>query len=75
MQGATVAFPYLSSILLSCLIGLLVILFSPSGRTTWIKGVSAVFAGITLVLSLYLFITYDQTRGGLQFVEKFAWVP
>jgi len=67
-------FPYLSAILFSCLAGLLVILFLPETRGKQIKWVSALFSGITLVLSTYLFFSYDKSLGGLQFVEKFAWV-
>ena len=63
-------FPYLSTILLSCIVGLLVILFIPEERQTQIKWVSAVFSGITLILSVYLFMAYDKVQGGLQFVEK-----
>ena len=68
-------FPYLSAILLSCIIGLLVILFIPADRRVAIKWVSAVFSGITLILSTYLFFAYDKNIGGLQFAEKLSWVP
>jgi NADH-quinone oxidoreductase subunit M len=68
-------FPYLSAILLSCVAGLLIIMFIPNHRTREIKWVSAVFSGITLALSIYLFLAYDKQTGGLQFVEKIAWVP
>jgi NADH-quinone oxidoreductase subunit M len=74
MQLEMTQFPYLSCILLSCIIGLLVILFVPEKRQKEIKWVSAVFAAITLALSLYLFLAYDRGRGGLQFVEKLIWV-
>ena len=67
-------FPYLSVILLSCLTGLFVILFLPAGRSREIKWVSAFFAGVTLAVSIYLFVAYDKTEGGLQFVEKIVWV-
>ena len=67
-------FPYLSTILLSCIVGLLVILFIPEERQTQIKWVSALFSGITLILSVYLFFAYDKGQGGLQFVEKVPWV-
>ena len=68
-------FPYLSTILLSCVVGLLVILCIPEQRKTQIKWVSAIFSGITLVVSAYLFLAYDKSLGGLQFVEKLQWVP
>jgi NADH-quinone oxidoreductase subunit M len=67
-------FPYLSAILLSCVVGLLVILFIPGERKMLIKKVSLVFSGIPMVLSIYLFLTYDKALGGLQFVEKVLWV-
>ncbi len=72
MEFAT--FPYLTAILASCIIGLLVILFIPDERPLLIKQVSLVFSGIAMVLSVYLFFAYDQSRGGLQFVEKVPWV-
>jgi NADH-quinone oxidoreductase subunit M len=67
--------PFLSAILLSCVAGMLAIVFIPEDRKTLIKQVSAVFSGITLLLSLYLFFAYDRSMGGLQFVEKFSWIP
>ena len=67
-------FPFLTAILLSCVVGLLVILFIPDERKMLIKWVSLVFSGITMLLSIYLFFAYDKTQGGLQFVEKVLWV-
>ena len=67
-------FPFLTAILLTCLAGLIVILVIPEQRQAQIKWVSAVFSGITLILSVYLFFAYDKSQGGLQFVEKIRWV-
>ena len=64
------SFPYLTAILLSCVIGLLIILFLPDEKQQAIKRVSAVFSGLTLVLSLIVFCTYDTGRAGLQFAEQ-----
>ena len=75
MQIYEAHFPWLSSLLLCCLAGLLVILFIPAQRQRAIKIVSAVFSGLTLVIAAYLYLTYDQARGGLQFAERVAWVP
>ncbi len=50
------------------------ILVIPEQRQAQIKWVSAVFSGITLILSVYLFFAYDKSQGGLQFVEKVRWV-
>ena len=54
--------------------GVLVMLFMPERHAQAIKWVAAVFSGMTLVLSLYLFFAYDKSQGGLQFVEKILWV-
>lgn len=75
MQIADAGFPYLSAILASCLAGLLLIVAIPEERKALIRRVSAVFSGITLVLSVIVFLAYDKSQGGLQFVEKVMWIP
>ena len=74
MQMAFADFPYLSCILLSCIIGILMMLFTPERHSQAIKWMAAVFSGLTLALSLYLFFAYDKSQAGLQFVEKVLWV-
>jgi NADH-quinone oxidoreductase subunit M len=68
-------FPFLTTLLLCCAAGLLVILSIPARHARAIKIVSAVFSGMTLVISILLFLAYDQQAGGYQFVERVAWVP
>ncbi len=68
-------FPFLSTIIASCVVGMLAIVFIPEERKDLIRQVSAVFSGITLLLSLYLFFAYDRSLGGLQFAEKLSWIP
>jgi NADH-quinone oxidoreductase subunit M len=68
-------FPILSCLLLSCVIGLLVIMSLPAENTRAIKWVSTLFSGICLILAVYLFIAYDKSRGGFQFAEKIDWIP
>ena len=68
-------FPFLTMLLLCCGVGLLAILAIPERHARTIKIVSAVFSGLTLVISIYLFIAYDQQTGGIQFVERVAWIP
>ncbi len=75
MQITYAGFPYLSAILLSCLAGLLVIVFTPEDRKALIRQVSAISSGVTLVLSAYLFLAYDKNVGGLQFAERLTWIP
>jgi NADH-quinone oxidoreductase subunit M len=68
------SFPYLSAILLSCVVGLLVILFIPPDRESLVKWVSLIFSGVSLAFSIMIYCTYDRTQGGLQFVERLLWV-
>ncbi|MFP4387530.1 MAG: NuoM family protein [Desulfococcaceae bacterium] len=75
MQIHYAGFPVLSAILLSCLAGLLIILFMPPSRDREIKWVSAIFSGLTLILSIYVFVAYDKDLGGFQFAEKMEWIP
>ena len=67
-------FPYLSAILLSCVAGLMVILLTPAERKGLIRWTSAIFSGIALALSVYLFFAFDKMQAGLQFVEKVPWI-
>lgn len=68
-------FPFLTSLLLCCGLGLMTILFIPGTHTRAIKMVSALFSGLTLLISIYLYLAYDQSLGGYQFVERRQWIP
>ena len=67
--------PVLSALLLCCVGGLLVILCIPAERKDLIKQVSAAASGLTMIISVGLFIAYDPALGGFQFAERLAWVP
>jgi NADH-quinone oxidoreductase subunit M len=67
-------FPFLSALLLSCVVGFLVILFLPAERRDLIRWVSVLFSGISLLLSIYLFVAYDKGLGGVQFAEKVLFI-
>jgi len=68
-------FPWLTSLLLCCVVGLLAILLIPGHRKAALRRVSAGFAGLSFLISIYLFLAYDKAAGGLQFAEKVDWVP
>jgi NADH-quinone oxidoreductase subunit M len=67
-------FPFLSAIMLTCIGGLVVILLIPREQKDLIRWASAVSSGLSLLLSIYLFVAYDRNLGGLQFVEKIPWL-
>ncbi|NNG00746.1 MAG: NADH-quinone oxidoreductase subunit M [Desulfobacteraceae bacterium] len=75
MDITNAQFPFLSTILLVCIAGLLGILCTPGHRHSMIRWISTLCAGITMVLSAYLFFAYDKVTGGYQFAENIPWVP
>ncbi len=68
-------FPILLVILLSPLIGCLFLIFIPRDEQDTIKIIGAIFLAIPFLLALYAYISYDQAAGGLQFVERYPWIP
>jgi len=67
-------FPILSMIFLAPILGVLLILFTSEDDHETIKMIAVIVTSISLVLSLYVFLAYDRSVGGLQFVEKVSWV-
>ena len=75
MELHAAQFPFLSLILIACVIGLILVLLLPEDQKSVIKWVSAASGFFTLLLSIYVFAAYDQTLGGFQFVEQIEWIP
>ncbi|HZK43534.1 MAG TPA: NADH-quinone oxidoreductase subunit M [Syntrophomonadaceae bacterium] len=68
-------FPILSLTLFIPLIGAIIIMLIPRDQEGAIRG-TAVFATlVSLILSIVVFINYDQSLGGLQFIENIPWTP
>jgi len=74
MTEHAASFPYLSCMLLSPFVGLLIMLCLKNEQKFLIRAVSVVASGISLALAIFTFVAYDKTLGGLQFVEKYEWV-
>ncbi len=69
--------PWLSLIWLSMVIPCIIIALLPNTRQgkELMRWTGAVFAFISLVISLLLYVGYDPTVGGFQFVERMDWMP
>ena len=68
-------FPILSFIVFTPLIAGLLILLIPGERKREVR-VAALGAGIiALVLSVWLYFSYDVAAGGYQFIENYPWLP
>ncbi len=67
--------PILSIVLLCPLAAVILTVLLPAKNVTAIKSVNALFALITLVLSIIIWCHYDQDAGGFQMMEDVPWVP
>ncbi len=65
----------LSIILFMPVIGALLIVLIPASNVRLTKYTAFVFTLIPLMLSLYLFGSYDRMSGGFQFEEFAQWIP
>ncbi|HEX16372.1 MAG TPA: NADH-quinone oxidoreductase subunit M, partial [Deltaproteobacteria bacterium] len=66
--------PLLSVVTFLPLAGALLLLFAPREREDWIKGFALGVTLIDFILSLALFIYFDEGRVGMQFVEHIPWI-
>lgn len=69
------ALPLLTIITLLPLAGSITLLFIPRGQEWTMKKVAMAVSLICLVLGGYLWFAYDAASGGIQFEEKYAWIP
>jgi len=65
----------LLSLLLMPLIGCGIIFFIPKENTLSIKQIGLNISLLTFVLSLYLWINFDNSTANFQFVTKINWIP
>lgn len=64
----------LLTIFLAPVVGALVILFIPEKEDVLIKCTAAFFTGISLLATIVVYLTYDVSKGGLQFLLDIPWV-
>ncbi len=64
-----------SWIFLSPAIAACALFFVPKDRYRLIHLVAMISATVSFALSIYVFLNYDKSLGGYQFIDKFDWVP
>jgi len=64
----------LTLIMLAPVIGAVIVLLIPKDQDLAIKMVALASVGFSLLLSVYIFLSYDRVLGGFQFVEKTPWI-
>jgi NADH-quinone oxidoreductase subunit M len=55
--------------------GMLLVLCLPSEKPDWIRWAAALTTVPPLLMAIWLFVTFDRTQAGFQFVEKVSWIP
>ncbi len=68
-------FPVLSVITFTPLVAALIILLLPANRKNAARAVALAAAAFALILSVWVYFTYDQAAAGYQFIEKYDWLP
>ncbi|MEE9571444.1 MAG: NADH-quinone oxidoreductase subunit M, partial [Candidatus Neomarinimicrobiota bacterium] len=56
-------------------IGMLAIAFVPRDKVDIIKIIAATATGLQLFLAILLWMQFDKTTGGFQFMERYSWIP
>src|SRR5258706_6649327 len=68
-------FPVLSVITFTPVVASLIILLIPPQRKNEVRAVALISAAFALILSAWVYFTYNQTVAGYQFVEIHNWLP
>ena len=68
-------FPVLSIITFTPIVAALIMLLIPAHRKNGVRAVALASAIFALILSAWVYFTYDQTTAGYQFIERYDWLP
>ncbi|MBN2148356.1 MAG: NADH-quinone oxidoreductase subunit M [Anaerolineales bacterium] len=68
-------FPVLSVIVLTPIFAGMLILLIPAQRKTEVRVIALAAATFAMLLSLWVYASYDKVIGGYQFVENYNWLP
>ena len=68
-------FPVLSIITFTPLVAALIMLMIPAQRKNEVRLIALASAIFALILSAWVYFTYDQAAGGYQFIERYDWLP
>jgi len=68
-------FPVLSIITFTPLVAALIMLAMPANRKNEMRAVALTAASFALILSAWVYFTYDQAAAGYQFIERYDWLP
>lgn len=70
-----ISWPILSTILLIPTLGSILLLLIPNDLKRLIKAVPIATSSLSLLLSIFVYYSYNKVLGGMQFNETLPWVP
>lgn len=68
-------FPVLSVITFTPVVAAIIILLLPAHRKNETRAVALAAAVFALILSFWVYFSYDQAAAGYQFIERYNWLP
>lgn len=68
-------FPVLSVIVFTPIVAGMIILLLPADRKNEVRVLALMAALFALLLSIWVYFSYDTVTGGYQFLEKYSWLP
>ena len=69
------SFPFLTFLTLLPLLGAVLVALMPAKRTVFIRAAGLAFTLAALGVTLVLALNFNRTAGGLEFIERHAWIP
>ncbi|WP_066639435.1 complex I subunit 4 family protein [Desulfolucanica intricata] len=67
-------FPILLAALLAPILAALIIVFIPKDEYGSVKAIAALGTFISLAISVFVYLSYNQSLGGVQFVQRIPWI-
>src|ERR1700690_3734692 len=68
-------FPVLTVIVFTPVTAALIIMLIPAEKKNLVRSVALSAAALALSLSLWVYLSYDKSTAGYQFVEHYNWLP
>src|SRR5512138_2051724 len=68
-------FPILSIITFTPIVAAVLMLLLPAQRKNEARAVALAAATFALILSFWVYFSYDQAQAGYQFVKEYNWLP
>lgn len=56
-------------------VGILLVLLVPKDNKNIIRAIAAIFTGLQVIIAAWIFMNFDRSNTGFQFIEQHKWIP